>query len=114
MLFSTWRALSWPVAGMFFWWLAGRGIDALCAARKSVVAPRITIAETVFAILLFEIGMITVVGIITRTPDDRRDMGFLVLLAGGLIWGILAGLALTARFMQWRIGKRVVGIPIPT
>src|SRR5256885_13357433 len=49
----VWRGLSWSLAGVFFWWLAGRGADALRAARKSVLAPRITMGETIFAGLLF-------------------------------------------------------------
>ena len=39
MLAEVWRALSWPFAGILFWWCAGRGIEALRAAGKAVVAP---------------------------------------------------------------------------
>jgi len=46
------------------------------------------------------------VGIITSTPDDRRDLQFLALVAGGLLWGILATFTITARIFQWRIRKR--------
>ena len=103
---ETWRAVSWPLAGVFFWWLAGRGVDALRTVRKSVVAPRITMAETIFAGLLFTFGVVTLVGILTSTPDDRRDIDFLALIAGGLLWGILAVFTLAARFLQWRLMKR--------
>jgi hypothetical protein len=41
MMFTTWRALSWPIFGVFFWWFAGRGMDAFRAARKSILLPRI-------------------------------------------------------------------------
>jgi hypothetical protein len=103
----VWRGLSWSLAGVFFWWLAGRGADALRAARKSVLAPRITIGETIFAGLLFAVGMATLVGILTSTADDRRDIDFLALIAGGLLWGVLASLTIAALFLQCRLRKHV-------
>ncbi|SRR5712692_4278092 len=106
MLPEEWRALSWPFAGILFWWCAGRGIEALQATRRSVVSPRLTWVETGLAIVLLLIGLGTLVGIATSTPDDRRDVQFLVLIAGGLLWGILAGITVTARVLQWRILKR--------
>jgi len=111
MMRIVWRALSWPFAGMFFWCLAGRGADAFRAVWKSVVAPRITMAETIFAGLLFPIGVATLVGILTSTPDDRRDIDFLALVAGGLLWGVLAALTIAARFLQWRLRKRTT-VPV--
>jgi hypothetical protein len=107
MMRIVWRGLSWSLAGVFFWWLAGRGADALRAAWKSVLAPRITMAETIFAGLLFAIGVATLVGILTSTPDDRRDIDFLALIAGGLLWGVLAALTIAARLLQWRLRKHV-------
>jgi len=113
LLFTTWRALSWPIVGVFFWWLAGRGVDALLAARKAVLAPRITIGETVFAAIFLCLGVVTMVGIITSTPDDRRDSQFLVLTFGALLWGVIGAFTIAARFLQWRITKRVV-VPVLT
>jgi di/tricarboxylate transporter len=98
--------LSWPFAGILFWWCAGRGIEALQGTRRSVVSPRLTWAETGFAVVLLLIGLATLIGIVTSTPDDRRDVQFLALVAGGLLWGILAAITVTARVFQWRILKR--------
>ena len=114
MLPQIWRALSWPFAGVLFWWCAGRGIEALCAARRAVVAPLMTAVETAVAVVLFCIGIATLVGIVTSTPDDRRDFQFLALIAGGLLWGILATFTITARFFQWRITKRCTAVPLST
>ena len=108
---ETWRVLSWPLIGIFFWWLAGRGADALRAIKKSVIAPTITMPETIFSGLLFAIGVATLVGILTSTPDDRRDIYFLALIAGGLLWGILAAFTIAARFLQWRLRKRTA-VPV--
>jgi hypothetical protein len=41
-----------------------------------------------------------------RTPDDRGDVPFMALVSGGLFWGILAGVTVVARVLQWRILKR--------
>lgn len=106
MLIEEWRALAWPFAGIFFWWCAGRGIEALQGTRRSIVSPRLTWAETGLAIVLLLVGLGTLVGLITSTPDDRRDVQFLVLIGGGLLWGFLAGITLTARSLQWRVLKR--------
>jgi len=101
-----WRPLSWPFVGMFFWWLFGRSVEALFAARRSLARPRINWVETTFALILFGIGLVTLIGILTSTPDDRRDIQFLALVAGGLLWGILATATIAARFLQRRIVKR--------
>lgn len=107
MFTDIWRALSWPFAGMFFWWLFGRGIEALFAAKQSVVRPRITWAETSFAGIMFVVGLVTLAGILTNTPDDRRDLQFMAWIAGGLLWGVLATTIIAARLLQPRIQKLI-------
>lgn len=115
----TWRALSWPFAGIAFWWFAGRGIEALLAARRSFVYPRLSRIETVLAVILFFSGLVAFIGALMTTPDDRSDLQFMALLAGGWLWGILASLTIAARFLQWRLLKPSVpvqpttGPPIP-
>jgi hypothetical protein len=106
MFTEMWRALSWPFVGLIFWWLAGRGIEALRATQRSVVNPRLGWIETVFAGILVTIGIATLIGIVTSTPDDRKDIQFMALIVGGLLWGILASFTVVARFQQWRILKR--------
>jgi len=106
MLIQEWRALSWPFAGLLFWWLAGRGIEALSASFRSTLQPRLSWAEVIWAIVLLVVGIVTLIGIATTTPDDRHDKDFMALMYGGLLWGVLAGLTLTARFRQSRIYKR--------
>jgi fatty acid desaturase len=103
---NTWRALSWPFVGILFWWFLGRGIEALRTARRSVVYPRIRWIETAVALILLATGLVTLIGILTTTPDDRSDLQFMTLLAGGLLWGILATVTITARLLQWRVAKR--------
>lgn len=107
---DVWRALSWPFVGMFFWWFFGRSVEAVSAARRSLARPRITLAETSGALILSIVGLVALAGILTSTPDDRHDFQFLALIAGAILWGILATTTLTARFMQWRISKRRTAI----
>jgi hypothetical protein len=106
MLTETWRAVSWPFAGVLCWWSVGRAIEALRSTRKAIISPRLTLVETVFAAVFVCIGLVVLVGTITSTPDDRRDVQFKALLAGGLLWGFLASITIAARVFQWRILRR--------
>lgn len=53
MNFRLWRAITWPVVGIVFWWIAGRGIEGLIAARQRLIRPRITWIETITGAALF-------------------------------------------------------------
>jgi hypothetical protein len=103
---DIWRALSWPFVGIFFWWFLGRSFEALPTARRSIVHPRISWVETAWALILLVTGLVTLIGLLTSTPDDRADAQFMTLLAGGLLWGLLATITIAARFLQWRLAKR--------
>ena len=111
MLTETWRAISWPIAGVLFWWIVGRGIEALRSSRKAIICPRVTLPETIFAALFVCLGVVVVVGTITTTPDDRRDPQFIALMVGGLLWGILASFTIAARILQWRIRRKAAPVP---
>jgi hypothetical protein len=106
MFIATWRALFWPFAGLVFWWLAGRGIEALSASLHSLIHPRLRWIDVTWAVLFLVIGIGTFIGIVTSTPDDRRDKDFMALMYGGMLWAALAGLTIFARLRQWRILKR--------
>jgi len=107
---DVWHAISWPFAGVFLWWFVGRSVEALAAARRSILSPRITWGETVIALLLFLIGCGSLIGILTSTQDDRADGPFVAMLAGEVLWGIMSTATVTARFLQWRIAKRNTGL----
>ena len=105
MHIETWRALMWPLAGTIFWWLSGRGMEALLASFRSTLHPRLRWMEVMWAVILLLIGVVTLIGILTSTADDRADKDFMALTYGGVLWGVLAGLTVIARFRQWRISK---------
>jgi di/tricarboxylate transporter len=71
----------------------------------STIHPRLHWMEVTWAVVLVVVGIVTFIGIVTSTPDDQRDKDFMALMYGGLVWGVLAGLTVTARFRQWRIRK---------
>lgn len=108
--FETWRTLGWPFLGIPFWWCIGRSVEALRASRRSIVLPRITLIETTSGVVLACIGITGLIGILTSTPDDRRDSDFLMLVAGSLFWGLLAFATVTARIMQWRMVRRTAAV----
>src|SRR5215831_12881618 len=76
MLKESWRALIWPLVGIVFWWLTGRGTEALSASFHRTIRPRLHWIEVTWAVVLFVVGIVTLIGIVTSTPDDRRDKDF--------------------------------------
>ena len=53
--------------------------------------------------------VVSFVGIVTSLPDDRH-FDFLMVVGGGLLWGILGATAVTARVLQWRMLRRAAAI----
>ncbi len=106
MVLELWRAITWPLVGTFFWWIVGRSFEAILATRESQIEPRIRVAEVVVGSVLFCFGLVLLIGILTSTPDDRRDVWFICLIAGGLLWGLLGGFIVVAKFLQRRIARK--------
>jgi hypothetical protein len=111
MDFRSWRAISWPVIGIPFWWCVGRGIEALIAVRRRLVQPRITWLETIAA-LAFSLfcGAATVCLPLFAGGDDKLESKLLI--TGFGLWAVLGAAVVTARVMQWRI--RTVSQTSPT
>jgi hypothetical protein len=103
IFFETWRAMSWPLIGIMFWWAAGRGLEGLLAARRGIIRPAISWAETgIAAVCVFIFG-----GVAIFLPFDREtvrgDPSVKILLMGCGLWAILACVIIVARIAQWRI-----------
>ena len=113
-MLETWRALTWPLAGLVFWWMAARGICAYAGTRRKVLEPRLSRIEIGIAGILFCLGPVAVVGFITSTPDDRADHMFMSLLAGTLLWGVLSVFSLIAGTRQWRMRRSSALVSNPT
>jgi hypothetical protein len=104
MWFEEWRALAWPFAGMLFWWLAGRGLEALVAARRGMVSPPISWIELAIGVSLLVLGAASclTLGFGRRAFPEATD--FLFAIGGGL-WAALAAATIAARILQWRIRR---------
>ncbi len=108
MYFQIWRAIMWPLVGMVFWWIAGRGIEALLAARRRITQPYVTWVETAIALFLFTFGALISAGVLLgKLSDSNSDSLFTLLLglAGGL-WTLLGCVTLAARLTQWQIRRQ--------
>ncbi|MFZ1975172.1 MAG: hypothetical protein WAU89_20170 [Candidatus Acidiferrales bacterium] len=113
--FVTWRAITWPLVGILFWWIAGRAIDALRAARYRLVQPSIHWAETVLAVMTVAFGIIMFMVPFMNASRHRDDgpPGPLLLSLAGMTWALLGGATIAARVIQWRIRRKFASLEMP-
>ena len=106
MLPEFWRSLSWPFFGIVFWWIAGRGIEALVASRRRLLSPAITWIEVFVASLVIVPGVSIWLLFIS---GDRAGFVFPwpTALIASAMWILLGGATITARIAQWRIRRGV-------
>jgi hypothetical protein len=111
MSLSHWRAISWPVLGLVFWWLAGRGVEALIAALRGVVRPALTYVETAIALLFSFIGIaFCLESLLDRSPH-HGEVPWILLCLAGTLWFGLGTATIVARIAQWRIRRRIARQP---
>lgn len=103
--FRMWRAISWPVSGMVFWWIAGRATEALLAINYRQLVPKIGWVETVTGFLVMAAGATMLGGMLFGLSAAERDLESTRLAAAGGLWALLGGLSVIARFRQWRFRK---------
>jgi hypothetical protein len=102
---QTWESVTVPLIGMVFWWLPGRALEALAAARHHVFKPRIGWVETVAGFLLMAGGVTLLIGcLVFSSPAERRELVWLA-LSGGM-WALLGGVGFAARIVQWRLRRK--------
>jgi len=105
MDFRIWRAISWPVVGMFFWWIAGLGLEALLFARRGAIQPRIGWISTTVGILVLGTGMICCLLLVCG--PNNPDFPWALLGGAGAMWMLLGGLTVAAHVVQWRMRSRI-------
>lgn len=107
MFAEFWRAITWPVVGTFFWWIAGRGIEALMAARRQIISPRIVWIEVLAAALVIALGSFLCIGF-ASDPSFREELIYpwRLMAAAAALWTSLGAGTVAARFVQWRIKRR--------
>jgi hypothetical protein len=103
---QTWRVISWPIEGCLFWWIVGRGLEGLVAARRRLIFPRISWIETITsaAISLF-CAVATVCLPLFSGYDGTFPIKYFV--AGFAMWAVLDGVVVAARVAQWRLTRHV-------
>ena len=104
--FQLWRAISWPVFGMVFWWIAGRATEALVAIDYRQLTPKIGWVETVTGFLIMAAGATLFGGMLFGLSPSERDWQSTRLAAAGGLWALLGALSVVARFRQWRFKKK--------
>jgi hypothetical protein len=100
----TWRAISWPLIGLLFWWSAGRGVDAMLALRTKRLAPKITIIEGVIGALFLAFCTIAAICLPLYARSDP-DFPIMIFSLGFAVWAFLGGTVLFARLLQWRVAN---------
>jgi hypothetical protein len=107
----SWRAISWPLIGLVLWWVAGRGLEALLAARHGIVRPRITWVEILFAIVVFLLGAFALSAPIVEEVRNDPDLPWGFLSLAGMLWLVLGAMIILARFAQRRTRRRLAAPP---
>jgi len=105
--FKVWRAVTWPLLGTVFWWIAGRGAEAVAASRRKILVPQMHWIETVVGFLLFAMGTTFVFGFVFFAGQDRHDLILQVLAFAAGLWAFLGSLSFGAKIAQWRLRKRL-------
>jgi hypothetical protein len=108
MLPEFWRSITWPFIGVVFWWIVGRGFEALMASRQRVLRPAITWVEVFVGLLVIAFGVFLWIGFLAD-PNIRADCIYpwrLAAMAGGL-WILLCAAIVAARLIQWRIRRQL-------
>ena len=91
--------LSGSVLALPFWWIVGRGADALIALKRKAIQPRIRFAEAAISFLLLMGGALSsVFGIYAALSGD----GSWMVAAAMLLWTLLGGVVVRAWQMQRR------------
>jgi hypothetical protein len=103
--FRVWRAITLPWLCLPFWWIAGRGIDALNAVKHQQFAPRIRWPEVVVGSVWVAGGATVLVGFLV-SPTADKDTEFTRVAASGGLWALLGAMSVIAGFRQRRLRRR--------
>ena len=103
----TWHDLSWPIIGIFFWWLAGRSLEGLLFSRHKILLPKIRWWEVVVSLPALAFGAIWAVGLCIDQSARTEFPLWMLLAVFGSMWVVLGASTSLAYFVQWRLRKRL-------
>ena len=117
MWIREWRAVSWPFVGLIFWWMAGRGLEAIAAGvrffassqreeaeRQHRRAPKVHWIELLMGGALVAVGgascyvLASGNGVLGLATDY-------VMAAGAGLWAMLGLVMVIAGIVQWRVRR---------
>lgn len=115
MWIREWRAVSWPIVGMIFWWIAGRSLESISAgmryfaasekeeaARRYLLAPNLRPIEVAIGAALVVVGIGTCYVLTSGLLGLATDY---VLAAGAGLWALLGLIIIGAGILQWRVRR---------
>jgi hypothetical protein len=112
MLPEFWRSISWPFVGIIFWWIGGRGLDALVGARRRVLLPAITWIEVALGSLVVVFcGAICMGFLEDASMRDEFFYPWRWAAAACVLWIVLGAVTPAARVVQWRIRRKATARP---
>jgi len=109
---KRWRAITWPFVGLIFWWIAGRSVEALLAARRTIVPPSISWIETGIGVYLLLWGIIILVAPLCAGNSDT-DISLVFISGSGAMWAVLGAAIVIARIAQRTIRFRLRDVQAP-
>jgi hypothetical protein len=107
MFMWVWRDLSWPIVGIFFWWLAGRSIEALLFSRHKILLPKVRWWEVVVSLPALAFGAIWAVVMSFDQSAHAQFPMWMPLAVFGSMWLVLGASTSLAYFVQWRLRRRL-------
>jgi hypothetical protein len=107
MLMWTWRDISWPIISIFFWWIAGRSVEALLLLKRQIVVPKIRWWELVFSLTAMTYGAVWAVILFLDRSARTEFPDWILLVVFGSMWIVLGSCTWIAYFLQWRLGRQL-------
>jgi hypothetical protein len=104
---SYWRAMIFPLVGMIFWFVAGRGLEGLRAAQRRTRFPTITWVEFGASVFIIVACAMLCVGMsVDASLRQELVVPWPAAFVSSAVWIALGSAAVTGRIMQWRTTKR--------
>jgi hypothetical protein len=108
MTFKVWNALSYPFLALVFWWIIGRGIDALLAIRHGSLDPPLRWFDVLVTAILLSGGIALAIGyFVSATPEDKADGVLAGICSAAACWAAMAILPTLAWIFQFRYKRKM-------
>jgi hypothetical protein len=105
---KVWDALLSPFLDLYFWWIIGRGVDALISLRRNQIRPNLKWFDGITALALLGGGITVAIGhslAASSEGDDGDGLLTRICICAGM-WSALAVLPMLAWVLQFRQNRR--------